>query len=432
MTDPISLGKSFTPDLRSNEDALQRDPKSSQHTLVQYSRSESAIVTINTTSTARPVVASNAVESTSPEQAANNVLQFIAQRLAGLKADGADAEVLGTALQKAQQGFARGLGEARDALQALNRLDDAQQQRLQRVEARFADGIEAIEQALRFDADFGDEVAAVTRAELGQLQQSTDNRSSQAATSATTAAAAPIASPTLTSPTPSLATASTPTASATNASLVNSRTSENVRVDYSEKQKFKSVEKYSKKIAGEREGREFPAQFINSYQSTRASFKRNESVELQLRTQDGDIVTLSFSAKQSVKFKFDANGSIAYDPQALGANVFAGDSSKAFSKLFGSSELNISVQGSIDDGELAALDDLFGQLSEVFSAFFSGDSGAALGQALQLEFDGEEIAQFSVDLQLSEKQKVVQRYREIAEFGGETLLGGNSQALNVG
>ena len=427
MTDPISLGKGLIPELRNNDAVLQRETKSSQSTQLQYKSSESAMVSINTISTARPVAASNAVESIRPEQAANNVLQFIAQRLAGLKADGADAETLATALDKAQQGFARGLGEARDALQVLNRLDEAQQARLQRVESRFADGIAAIEQALRGADDFSDEVAALTRSELGRLQQNTANPAAQAANPA----AAGTTAPAITTAKTSQDSVSVPTPVSTATNTVTNRAGTDVRVDFSEKQKFKAVEKFSNKVAGEREGREFPAQFINSYQSTRASFKRNESVELQLRTQDGDTITLSFNARQSAKFKFDANGLIAYDPQALGANVFASNGSNAFSKLFGSTELNISVQGSIDDGEFAALEELFGQLSDVFSAFFSGDGGLALAQALQLEFDAEEIAQFSVDLQLSEKQKVVQRYREISEFGSETPLRDNRNGLNV-
>ncbi|NNC55070.1 MAG: hypothetical protein HKO07_05045 [Pseudomonadales bacterium] len=153
--------------------------------------------------------------------------------------------------------------------------------------------------------------------------------------------------------------------------------------------------------------------FIERYQSTRASFKRQESVDLQLRTQDGDLVTLRFSAKQSGKYRSQNAFGFGQFGEAGGLQV----SAREFAKLLGKSELNISVVGEIDDAEYAALQNIFDQLGDLFSAFFSGDNQATLEQALSLDIDSSEIAALSLDLQLKEQQKLVQKYREIEGIG---------------
>ncbi|MGB5326394.1 MAG: DUF5610 domain-containing protein [Pseudomonadales bacterium] len=393
MTNPIQFGanpqlapsRNTTPDL---EIRFEQNSRSS------YSYSESTVVRLQSGEPARPITETSAVDSLGPEQAANNILQFIAQRLASLKAGGADNDVLRAALADAREGFASGAKQAVEILRAGGALDEAQEQRLARIEQRFSDGLERITSNLFGDSEIDSGVEALTREQVAAALTTGDNEAAVTTAGAvvTDATAAP----------------------AKVAVLL--RASESYRINQKSTQAVSSkssrtdnqIQNGSERLRG---GDNFASNFIESYQSTRASFKRRESVDLQLRTQDGDLVKLSFNAKQSGKFRYDA----AQDIDSPGN--FA--SSRAFARLFGSSELTISVVGAIDDDEFVALQQLFDQLGELFSTFFSGDNAGALEQALSLNINSSEIAQFSVDLQLKEEQKLVRKYREIADFGIE-------------
>ncbi len=59
------------------------------------------------------------VEKITSEQAANNILDFIQQRLAKDKANGATSEQLNSRLDQALQGFEKGFNEAKDLIEAM-------------------------------------------------------------------------------------------------------------------------------------------------------------------------------------------------------------------------------------------------------------------------------------------------------------------------
>lgn len=147
------------------------------------------------------------------------------------------------------------------------------------------------------------------------------------------------------------------------------------------------------------------------------SYRRHETVDLQLKTNDGDIVTLSFSAGHSAELK-------------------AGFSSDQFSTFYAaqqnsssSSSFSLSVQGELDDGELAALNELFSDVGSLSSEFFEGDFQTAYAMALDFELDYSEFSQFSLDLALTTHTEVVGN--AVAGQSSDSPAGGAFDAFDL-
>lgn len=117
-----------------------------------------------------------------------------------------------------------------------------------------------------------------------------------------------------------------------------------------------------------------------------------EKGTLQLRTQEGDVVTVKFSNKLDVR--------------AGTAQVTAGDSQFQSSSLdvTGTSRTKLVVQGDLNAEELQAIQQVVGQVDALANEFFAGNVDAALSHAATLDFDTEQLA--SVALSLSRKQRV--------------------------
>ena len=64
----------------------------------------------------------------------------------------------------------------------------------------------------------------------------------------------------------------------------------------------------------------------------------------------------------------------------------------------------IAVQGSLDDGELAAIDKLATGVVDLAQSFLSGDDRGALDKALALNFDASELTTFALHLTQTETQ----------------------------
>lgn len=114
-----------------------------------------------------------------------------------------------------------------------------------------------------------------------------------------------------------------------------------------------------------------------------ASYRREESVDLQLRTQDGDIIRLQFNSRS------------------------AGESRGGYNATSQSANFSLTVRGDLDEGELAALTDLLQQVSELSDEFFNGDFDRAFAMALEFEFDSSEFSSLSLDLAKRSRNHVV-------------------------
>ncbi len=116
----------------------------------------------------------------------------------------------------------------------------------------------------------------------------------------------------------------------------------------------------------------------------------NAKGELQIHTQEGDTVTLSFASKSGASIQ----------------NIQAGNGSAQLSstdiQAFTSNRVTISVQGDLNANELQAVQDLAGQVNQLAAGFFGGDVNAALSQASSLNFDNSQLTDYSLHLALKQ------------------------------
>lgn len=122
-------------------------------------------------------------------------------------------------------------------------------------------------------------------------------------------------------------------------------------------------------------------------------FGRN-SFSFSLTTQEGDKVTISSVSQFGQAASVSGNGFGFYQQQAQG--------------------FSFQVEGDLNENELAALNDLLGQVNDMSELFYSGDLDGAFDAALALEFDAQEIAGFALDLRQTLVTKVRTTYGQPA------------------
>jgi hypothetical protein len=135
---------------------------------------------------------------------------------------------------------------------------------------------------------------------------------------------------------------------------------------------------------------EEPTSSINTPTYSAAAMRTSNNMSLEVITQDGDRVTVDFSQRQ---------GSL--EMRAGGLSV----SASAFSEKW-----EMEVRGNLDDGEVAALEELFADVQKLSETFFGGDLGAALEEAMSLGFDGNELASMSLNLRQQSFSNVSRAY----------------------
>lgn len=111
---------------------------------------------------------------------------------------------------------------------------------------------------------------------------------------------------------------------------------------------------------------------------------------MEIHTQEGDVVTLSFSARTAVTYS--------------SAQVSDGTTQISSSELTvaSRSRLSVQVEGDLNAEELTAIDDLVDQVSQLTDAFFAGDVDAALAQATRFSYDGTQLADYTIDLKFKQ------------------------------
>lgn len=126
---------------------------------------------------------------------------------------------------------------------------------------------------------------------------------------------------------------------------------------------------------------------------------RKERGSLVLTTQDGDVLRIRFrnSERQALELASVNTG----DAQATAVELSSSERSRT----------RVDVEGSLDAGELKAIEDFVSQVDTLANEFFAGDVEAAFAAAASLDYDASEIAGFSLKLSMSEKVQatVVQR-----------------------
>lgn len=125
---------------------------------------------------------------------------------------------------------------------------------------------------------------------------------------------------------------------------------------------------------------------------TLAGTRSSQSLSLEVVTRDGDKVTVNFRQKEG-------GISLTTPGMSLTASAF-------------SSRFDMKVEGNLDEGELNALQTLFDDVGKLSETFYGGDLGAALEEAMQLGFDGNELASMSLELRQRSFSSVSRAYGE--------------------
>ncbi len=146
----------------------------------------------------------------------------------------------------------------------------------------------------------------------------------------------------------------------------------------------------------------------------------SKSSDLTITTTDGDIVSISFSELQETatkeRYQYAENGKGSSENYSMASSDYH--------------EVNFSysVEGELDDDEKAAIEALIKDVNSLQKDFFSGNVDKAFEKAIELGFDNEQIANFSMDLQHTQTSYVSQTYVEVSEFD-ENLLANTQKEL---
>ncbi|OMH39714.1 DUF5610 domain-containing protein [Motiliproteus sp. MSK22-1] len=135
-------------------------------------------------------------------------------------------------------------------------------------------------------------------------------------------------------------------------------------------------------------------------------YSKSESFSLDLKTQDGDTVTIDFSNSNDYQASFGAYN----DGEGNSAAAFSIDRSQ-------SSNYQFVVKGDLDEDELEAIENLIQDVSLIADDFFDGDVQAAFQQATEFQMDKTELASMSLTLTRSEQYSVAAAYQQVQGLG---------------
>lgn len=148
-----------------------------------------------------------------------------------------------------------------------------------------------------------------------------------------------------------------------------------------------------------------------------------QTFDLSVTTREGDRLRISI-----------AQASASYSEQGVVAGS-DGQNSAAVAYSRGSSvqigAFQISVEGDLNDQELAALGDLLKQVEGLSSSFYSGDMAGAFDRAMALDMDGSQLASLSLRLTQSQVRQATDAYAAVSGEPGvaNTALADYTSAL---
>ncbi|MBK1647557.1 hypothetical protein CKO36_02835 [Rhabdochromatium marinum] len=139
--------------------------------------------------------------------------------------------------------------------------------------------------------------------------------------------------------------------------------------------------------------------------SAMEQYKSASSFELQLRTQDGDEVTVRFG--QSSEFATSSSAYVDSDGNAAASYSMSRTEQSGYS---------FSIEGDLSKEETTAIRDLVRDVSQLANDFFDGDVQKALDQAGDMSFDGSQLASFELNMSQSQQYTAAQAYKETQQI----------------
>jgi hypothetical protein len=194
--------------------------------------------------------------------------------------------------------------------------------------------------------------------------------------------------------------------------------------------------------------------------STRVTYEKQESVELSIRTTEGDTVNITFEDLQQFEFnqkqlqlfsKETESGNKVVDSETFDSNpktLAASETTKPVSDAIKRTDVNVeeleqvksdielikqntifyqantfsfSVNGELDKDELKAIGQLIADTNELAEEFFNGDIETAFNQALELGFDEQELSSFALQLTKVENTAVIKAYETVSRFDSDSV-----------
>lgn len=130
----------------------------------------------------------------------------------------------------------------------------------------------------------------------------------------------------------------------------------------------------------------------------------SSSFSLELTTQEGDVVSIGFSYNASQQQS-------ALQGQSAGGQwgAMQVDASE-------STQFSLSVRGNLSAAEQKSVQGLMQQIQQVGTDFFSGNSKNIMQQAQNMGFDAEQIAGFSLSMNMEKSVQAVSAYQQASEL----------------
>lgn len=137
-----------------------------------------------------------------------------------------------------------------------------------------------------------------------------------------------------------------------------------------------------------------------------ASSHQERNLSLEIRTQDGDLITLSMESMRS------SSQSLSFEQNSDGFRFATTHQTQARESI------QFSVVGDLDADEQQALSSLIKQVDKVADKFFDGNISNILHHASKLGFDEGEIAGFSLSMSQVETRQASVAYRSVEQLDG--------------
>jgi len=136
------------------------------------------------------------------------------------------------------------------------------------------------------------------------------------------------------------------------------------------------------------------------YRMRQLSTEFETSLKLELKTRDGDVITLNFSQLDIV------------EATRFRGRTHDGDRVRLSSRYESTRRVvNIEVRGDLSDAETEAINKVLSAVIEAADQFFDGSLDKAMKQLLSMDFDTEELAEFSLQMNMTKSVEVTRSYQ---------------------
>ncbi len=156
--------------------------------------------------------------------------------------------------------------------------------------------------------------------------------------------------------------------------------------------------------------------------SSQKSKPNEESESTQLSELSAALGLENFNISQSEKRAFEFS-MLTRDGDAVNIRLVSGidealqsEDGTQFYSVERYGQFSFEVEGDLSEEELRAINDLLNQVGDISESFFGGDLFAAFEQALNIGFDSDQIASFSLNLRREQVTRVDNTYNAIANI----------------